>query len=242
MGWKTKMDLLTSFYGFSIILYVFSFGLIGLFLRNSILRCRKNPITLERRRKGKFARDSGLLFSAWIFFFAALAVMNAAIFLQTYRIFTVGRPVAEISIKPAPSKDGFIIHLKELGEPMNNKTKPLDDDYFIRGDLWTIRGNIVRFKPTFNFLGMKPVYQLTRVQGDFSFIEDERDADQQNKRTFYSMIDPSREKWWRWMMKYSDSIPLVELTYGSSVTHEAKEGSRYTLTVLPSGFALEKQE
>lgn len=233
------MDLLTSLAGFSITLYLISLSLAGLFIRNQYLRCKRNPVTLERRRKGKMTWDMLVFFAALILFFGGMAFMNGALFLQSYRIFAEGKTVAEIIIKEDTSQDAdFIIHIRELGDPLDEEKKRIDEEYQIKGDLWTIRGNIIRFNTTFSLFGFKPVYQLTRVQGDYYSIDDEKEKE----RSVHSIIDPSREKWWRWMMEKSDSLPFVELTYGSSVTHNATVGSRFVIKVLPTGFALEKVE
>lgn len=235
------MDLLTSIYGFAITLELLALVLCFLFLRNSILRFRRHPVTGNRKRKGRFLRDSSFFMCGLLLFLSGLVFINFGLILQTYRAFAVGKPIAEITVHADPNDDGYIVKISELGKPLNNET-PLESEYYIRGDLWTVRGNIVRFHPTLSFLGFQPLYQLTRIQGDYYSFEQEKQDERLGKRTYYSLINQSDEAWWRWMMKWGDTIPIIDMTYGSSITHNAEEGSRYIITVLPSGFTIKKPE
>jgi len=231
------MGMLTSLYGFAVTLEFFALGLVILFLRNCVLRVRRHPETRERRRRKKWGRDSALALWALVLFFAGLAFLNLALFLQSYRIFSIGEPVARIHIQPTEAKNSFLIQIQDLGQPVGTNAPAASKEFIVKGERWTLEGNIIRFHSALSFLGFRPVYQLTRVQGGYFSIDDERSRE----RTVYSLVGHADESWWRWMYKHGDSIPLVELVYGSAITQNAERGGRYLVSVLPSGFALEKE-
>jgi hypothetical protein len=232
------MGMLTSLYGFALTLESFALILTLLFLRNSVLRFRRHPETKERRRQKKWGRDSVLFFNALILFFAGLAFLNLAFFIQTYRIYSIGQPIARISIIPAKEKHHFTLQIQELGQAVSDQSSPTIREIPLTGERWTLDGNIVRFHSTLSFLGLKPVYQLTRIQGSYFSIADEKSQ----PRTVDSLVSAADESWWKFMYKYGQSLPVIELVYGISVTQNADKYATFLVTVLPSGFALEPEK
>jgi hypothetical protein len=232
------MNILSSIYGLAVCLEIFALFGVAVFLRHCIMRLRIDPDTNKRRRRKKFIRDTLLLMSSTILFFAGLALLNFGLFLQSYRTFVVGNPIAQISIEPSDIDSEFIVKIRELGNPINDNEMPIDREYFIRGDQWMVQGHLIRFHPMLSFLGFKPIYQLTRIQGSYYSIEDERN----NERTVYSIINPSDEKWWKWMYKAAKSYPIIEMVHGSAVSQDSSDDGTYTITIVPTGFSLQKKE
>ncbi|MBN2328355.1 MAG: hypothetical protein JXR73_14515 [Candidatus Omnitrophica bacterium] len=232
------MNLLSSLYGFAFCLEIFALALMILFVWNTANRFRRYPETRERRRRRKMGRDAFIFMSGLVLLSTGLAFLNFALFLQAYRTFTVGEPIARISISDSGDEQRFIAKVREMGEPLSQGASPMDQEFDIKGDQWLLEGHIIRFQPWLSFLGFKPVYQLTRIGGRYYFFEDE----QNKERTVYPLVDHASEKWWRWMYKNEERIPFMELVHGSAVSQDAKAGSRYVVTVLPTGFSLQKTE
>ncbi len=230
------MSIISSLYGFAFTLEIFSLTLFVFFIRNSIYRVRKIPKTGERKRKGKLGRDSSMLLSGLILFFAGLAFLNFAFFLHSYRTFTIGEPVARVIVLPGDSENTYKVQIQELGKQVSDNKIPSRKEFVLSGDRWTLEGNIIRYRSWVSFLGLKPVYQLTRLQGGYFSTQDEKTKD----RTVYSLVERPTENWWRWMYEHGDSIPLVKMVYGSAVSQLMKEGYRFDVSVLPTGFTVEK--
>ncbi len=228
------MDLLTALYGFAVTLEIIALMVAFLFLYNCSKRVRKHPETGYRLRRRKFMRDGFSFFSAVILGLSGIVPLQAAMFLQSYRAFVVGEPIAMITVTQSTPGSFFKAQIDELGTPVSSNQNALSKEFLIQGDRWSLEGNVIRFKSFFTFFGMKPVYQLTRIQGSYFSIEDERRKD----RTIYTLIDRPAEEWWRWMYENGDSIPFVEIVHGSAVSQSAKVGSTYQISVLPTGFSL----
>ncbi len=232
------MDILTSLYGFGFCLEIFAVAALLLFLINSVNRMRRDEQTLNRKRTRKFGRDAFLFFVSLILFFAGFAFINFALFIQAYRTYAIGEPIAKVTISSRSSVQEFSVRINELGKPLTEESAPMDETFRIKGDRWMLEGHIIRFQPWLSFLGLKPIYQLTRIQGSYYSIEEERNSE----RTVYSLVDNSEEEWWKWLYQKADSIPFMEMAYGSAISQDAQKGSQYIVTVLPSGFSLQKSD
>lgn len=232
------MSLLSSLYGFAITLEVIALMLFGLFLHNSVKRVRKHPLTGLRLRQRKFIRDGFSFFSSVIICLVGIIFFNIALFIQSYRTYAVGEPIAMITVTQTTPGNSFKVQIDELGKPLSDKQNAISREFVIQGDRWILEGYIVRFESFLGFFGFKPIYQLSRIQGSYYSIEDERTKD----RTIYSLIDKSSEEWWRWMHEHGDSILFVEMVNGSAASQSLKKGSRYQITVLPTGFSMSPVE
>lgn len=230
------MNLLTSLIGFSVCLLLIALAMILVFLKNVINRFRCFPETQERKRQRKLGRDAFLFLGSLILFFAGLAFFNFALFLQSYRTFAVGEPIAQVSIIASGDDQSFTVKVKELNAPLSQKTPTADREFKIKGDRWMLEGQIIRFQSWLSFLGFQPVYQLTRIQGSYYSTDDEL----KKERTVYSLVDKTAEEWWRRMYANAKKIPCMDLMYGSAVSQDARDESQYIITVLPSGFSLQK--
>mgnify|MGYP000918771370 CR=1 FL=1 len=138
------MNLLSSLYGFAVCLEIFALAAMLRFLWNMINRFRRNPKTMERRRQQKLGRDGFLLIMTGVLFFAGMAFLNFALFIQSYRTFAVGEPIAKISVVGSPEDHSFIAKIEELGKPLRNQFSPMNHEYSIKGDRWMMEGQIGR--------------------------------------------------------------------------------------------------
>ena len=229
------MNLLSSLYGFAVCLEIIALILVLRFMWNTTNRFRRFPESNERRRHRKMGRDAFLFLGSLVLFFAGAAFLNFAFFVQAYRTFAVGEPIAKVSVVNNDNEQSFSVKVLELTEPLSTKEFPLDRELTLKGDRWRLEGHIIRFQSWLSFLGVKPVYQLTRIEGSYYSVDDERNKE----RTVFSLVEPSSQEWWKWMYANADRIPFMEMVHGSAVSQDAKAGSRYIVTVLPSGFSLQ---
>ncbi|HOJ61987.1 MAG TPA: hypothetical protein PK878_17020 [bacterium] len=229
------MGFLSALYSLAVALELISLALLLLFLRNCWRRVKRHPETGERLRRRKMGRDTVLGLTTLIFFFAGMTFMNLALFLQSYRTYVVGHPIASVAVERQDGDGGFYLRVKELGTPLSHTVQPFEQEYHLKGERWMLEGHLIRFHPLLSFFGFKPVYQLTRIQGSYYSIDEERTKE----RTVYPLVDRADEQWWRWIYKNRKSIPLLDMVSGSAVSQDAEEGSKYVVTVVPTGFTLQ---
>lgn len=230
------MSLLSSIFGLGLCLLVVALILIGCFFWFCVLRIKRLPETGERRRKGKKFKDSTILLGAVVFTLGGIAVINFGLFLHSYHIFAVGEPIALVNIREGEEEQAFEIQIRKLGTPVSQNL-PNEYRYSLQGETWTLQGHVVRFHNWMNLIGVKPVYQLTRLQSGYFLLEDEK----ANGREVHSLIDESAERWWRWAHANEGSFPGVMMVQSSAVGKDAKPGS-YQIMVHPTGFSLEPAE
>ena len=227
--------MITFFYSFSAILAVVALILLVWFLHNCLLRFKKDPETNEPLRSSKRVKDSFLFLLTLVFFFAGLAMFNFSLFLQTFQIFAVGDPIAKITVSPGKEEKSFEWKIEPIGKDSFSTDGKNILTCTLTGNKWLLEGNIIRFHDYLNYVGFKPVYQLTRIQGSYFSIEEEK----KNPRSILSLVDSSSEEWWRWMYSKGGKLPLVKMTFGSAVSQNA-EAKTWLVKVLPAGFTLEE--
>ena len=229
------LPMISFLYCLSAILLAIMFILLSWFLRNCVLRFRKDPETHEPLRSQKRIKDSFLFLLTLVFLFAGLAVCNFSLFMQTFRIFTVGEPAARLEIISNPQDKTFQVKIENLKNPLAPAADTIKMAYTLTGDKWILEGNVIRFHDYLNYLGFKPVYQLTRLQSSYFSVEEEK----KNPRSLYSFVDSGSEEWWRWMYRNGGALPFVKISFGSAVSQSA-DTKNYIVKVLPTGFTLEE--
>lgn len=104
-------------------------------------------------------------------------------------------------------------------------------DYRLRGDQWQLDARIIKWKMPFALLGLKPGYQLDRIQGRYFALEDERSKE----RTVYSLrrADVGLDIWRQARQGWSF---LVDARYGSAAYLPMADGAIFEVTVTPGGL------
>ena len=102
-----------------------------------------------------------LLIMFWTAFFGMALFLG--FFLRSYHAFTYEKPVAEITIHPFEQEKLSRITLKQFLPEQGQTTQ----HFFLRGDQWMIEGDIVKWDPWLNFLGLHTRYRLTRLRGRY---------------------------------------------------------------------------
>ncbi len=167
------------------------------------------------------------MFSAAALFFTA--------FIQSYQSFTKKELVAIVRSTPlASGVDGMRMELKLVRNGGIEKAR----EFMIRGDQWSIEGDILKWKDWLNFLGLRTMYNLTRVRGRYVDIQEEI----RNTPTVYSLVDKEKDPVWRWLHKYGHKLPFVTAVYGNTVFTYPSEEKTYAVYVTASGFMIQVEE
>ena len=160
------------------------------------------------------------------------------LFFRTYHRFTYEVPVAEIVTRPLGNFGSSSITQVRYRPSGNSR----DRYFFMHGDQWMIAGDIIKWKPWLNLLGLDSRYRLTRLQGRYLDIEAERSA----PRTVFSLIDhpqdtDERHPFWRFLYRSGQKLPLVDTIYGNAAYQDLKDQGHYQVFVGTSGFLIRKK-
>jgi hypothetical protein len=108
----------------------------------------------------------------------------------------------------------------------------------IAGDELYVDAHILKWKSVANLLGLHTAYELDRVAGRYSTLDDERHSD----RTVYSLA-PTRSIDLFYLRRASEVLaPLVDAEYGSASFIAARDTALWELRVSTSGLLLRQAE
>ncbi len=221
--------------GSDYVVYGASFGLLlGAVFAVLFLYRRLRWLLAKAARKG--AAPIGVLASirslvfllTWFALFGMLLFFG--FFLQAYHAFNLERPVAEIMAHPleGPGRDrGAVIQVSTVDSPAARFL-------IIRGDQWMIEGDILKWNPLLNFLGLHTRYRLTRLRGRYLRTQDERNR----PPSIHSLTLREEHPLWRYLYRFGPKMPLVSSVYGNAAFQASDRPQRYLVYVGTSGFVV----
>jgi hypothetical protein len=166
---------------------------------------------------------------------ASLAMLFLGAFLQSYTAFTRRELAATARCTPVRgTKDVMILNLATIESPQTAFIRR----YRLRGQQWSIEGNILKWDDWLNFIGLHTMYKLTRVRGRYLRAEDEMNK----PATVYSLVADEEDPRWRWLYEYGARLPFVEAVYGNTVFTFPSETKTFGIYVTTSGFMIAEEE
>lgn len=97
----------------------------------------------------------------------------------------------------------------------------------LRGDEWQIDARVVNWKPPATLLGLDPIYQLDRLSGRYSDINDEMSEE----RTVHALSEAITLDIWRVARKFPGLMPGVDAYYGTATYLPMADGARFEVTL-----------
>jgi hypothetical protein len=211
------------------------------------LVCGALPLLWVLRRMGRamFGRPQpavsggryllALAFGA-VFSGLGLFALGLYIALSAYGVVGQKTRIAEvqcIELKPA--------HLRVYYVPiLDDGTRGATETYDVAGDEWTVGGDVLRFRPFLNTLGLKTVFKVSRVEGRWL------DAAQANAHKG-SAFNREGGTTAGWLQLYRDGARgplgwLIAGAHGQAVSQLPDRRALYDLYVTPNGFVVDKRE
>lgn len=150
-------------------------------------------------------------------------VLGGASILLAFSYYGYGRLVDEQVVgkiefsRSAPGE--FTARLMIDGEP--------DRLLELRGDEWQIDARVILWKPPVTLLGLDPIYQLDRLSGRYSDIDDEM----KEQRTVYALTEELTLDVWRVARRFPRLVPGVDAYYGTATYVPMADGARFEVTL-----------
>jgi hypothetical protein len=178
-----------------------------------------------RRRRltgGALGATSGLLLVA----LGALALTLSAA-TQGYRAFTREETVATVETRPmGPQTFAASFRFPDGRE----------QTFELAGDELYVDAHILKWQPLAAFLGLHTQYELDRVAGRYTVLEDE----QRGRRTVFSLAEPKSVDLFALRRRFTWLRPLVDAEYGSATFIAAGERASYTIAVSTTGLLVRR--
>lgn len=97
----------------------------------------------------------------------------------------------------------------------------------LRGDEWQMDARVVSWKPPATLLGLDPIYQLDRLSGRYSSVDDEMSED----RTVHALSEEMALDVWRVARKFPVLMPGVDAYYGTATYLPMADGAKFEVTL-----------
>jgi len=164
----------------------------------------------------------GLLFLSLGALFGAITVG-----IQGYRALVREEVAAVVKIQPMGPKE-FNAHFRLAnGEEVS---------FLIAGDEIYVDAHILKWKPIVNFLGLHTAYELDRVAGRYTRLEDEKSK----PRTVFPLSQDKAVNMFHLRQKYALLKPLLDTEYGSGTFVAADRPAVLEVRVSTSGLLIRR--
>ena len=97
----------------------------------------------------------------------------------------------------------------------------------LRGDEWQIDARVINWKPPATLLGLDPIYQLDRLSGRYSSIDDEMSQE----RTVHALSEQPTLDVWRVARKFPVLLPGVDAHYGTATYLPMADEARFEVSL-----------
>jgi len=185
------------------------FVLLTLFFMGRTVRCT---------RHGRILRASGSCISC----IASLAIAAVALLLifsyASYQRLTAETVISKIEFRQT-GPQAFRARLMIDGQQ--------DRLFELRGDEWQMDARVISWKPPATILGLDPIYQLERLSGRFSDIENERTE----LRTVHALSESQRIDVWAVARRMPVLLPGVDAYYGTATYVPMADGARFEVSL-----------
>ena len=167
-----------------------------------------------------------------LFLFCALALF-IYLNLRSYRAFTHEDLVAKVICSPAPRGQLYDMSLRYT--PIVKDKLREERVYLLNGNQWLIEGEILKWKPVFNILGLNTLYKITRISGRYLF------TNQQNSpaQTMYT-LNGGTDYLWIMLHRLQNFFPFIEAVYGNGAYTFPDRKASFGVYVTTSGFIIKK--
>ncbi len=153
----------------------------------------------------------------------ASGAVGGASILLAFSYYGYGRLIDEQTVsriefsQSAPGE--YLARLMIDGEP--DRLLPL------RGDEWQMDARVVNWKPPATLLGLDPIYELERLSGRYSNVDDEMSE----QRTVHALSEDLALDVWRVARRFPMLMPGVDAYYGTATYVPMADGARFEVTL-----------
>jgi hypothetical protein len=107
-----------------------------------------------------------------------------------------------------------------------------DRMFEILGDEWQMDARVVTWKPPMTVLGLDPIFQLDRLSGRYSEVEEELSK----HRSAHALSEPAPLDVWQFARKYPKLMPGVDAHYGTATYLPMAHGAIFEVTMTRTGL------
>lgn len=158
----------------------------------------------------------------------ALSLLWLTLLVQTYLGLTNDIKVARVRATPVSN----IAHMMSVDLTLydQNGRQTSEQTYVINGDEWMLQGDVIKFPPWLNILGVHSGYKLTRLEGRY----DDPKLESNSKHTVIT-LNGGDDNFFKTVQEQAWTSPIVQAAYGSS-TFLQPDGKTYDVLISQTGL------
>lgn len=164
----------------------------------------------------------------WLVVIACVGILLG---LRSYHVFTQEELIATVRIDAAPPGGSASYYLWLT--PVGQGSAQAPARFPMYGEQWSIGGDILKWHPWLNLIGLKTCHKLTRLSSRYAKAEMEHS----HPRSVYD-LNGGTDWVWRGMYRLGEIIPGVEAVYGNAAYAFAQPGSQWGVYVTLSGYLI----
>jgi hypothetical protein len=107
-----------------------------------------------------------------------------------------------------------------------------DQMFEILGDEWQMDARVITWEPPMTLLGLDPIFQLDRLSGRYSEVEEELTR----HRSVHALSEPMAMDVWQFARKYPKLMPGVDAHYGTATYLPMAHGATFEVTMTRTGL------
>lgn len=167
-----------------------------------------------------------------VFFLVGISLFWIYFNLRAYASFNRQELVAVAVCKVAPDKIyDMVLEIKWI----KNKKVVKQEKFYLKGNQWMVEGNILKWSPKVNLLGLHTLHKIIRLRGRYLTVEKELRL----PASVYE-INFGTDALWLLLYKYQRFFPFVEAVYGNSAYTFPDAKSQFLIYVTTSGYIIKK--
>lgn len=217
----------------SVVVYLLLFlvAIVGTFILMSLSKTSKK---LASSTSGKKAKSGLGCLTVLFLILVASSMLFFTAYLRAYQAFDHEELIGRLECQTAQGKtQGFLLTFT----PVVKGKEQTAIKYNINGDQWVVGGDIVKWKSFLNFLGLKSMYRLTMLEGQYL----KENAGQGKEPTIYYFGDNTNERFWEKMYQAGNKLFVVSGVYGAKVYNYPGYDSYYEIYVTEDGYIVKKK-
>lgn len=216
-----------------LVLFIATFVLAWLL---SIVWRKGKSVVAAAKEKAKPAKRSLGFFSTLI---VVLLFVTAALVLAVLRVYTAFSSHEKVAIVECYHNSHFGDNSFELvlTRIVNGKYQT-PESFIIKGQDWSLGGDILEWNSIMTMLGFKSMYRLTRLQGRYDQAEDEMTE----TMTAYALVEEEKDDLWEKLYEIAVKSPIIKSAHKNFVAAHPFFGDYFEIYVTPTGYTLERFE
>lgn len=229
------MEKIASFDTEIVLLGLFVATFLVAWLFTSVLSKSKKVAEAAKEKVKKTKKSLSLFSTLFILLIIATVVLVLAV-TRVYISFSSHEKVAIVECYHSPSfgENAFELVLTRI----ENGRYQAPESFIIKGQDWSLGGDILEWQNFLNVLGLNSMYRLTRLQGRYADAADEMTQN----LTAYPLVEEEKDEYWEKLYDIAVKMPLIKSAHKNFVAAHPFFGDYFEIYVTPSGYTMERFE